>query len=235
MDGEAEPAPAEETDAHLETCASCRTWQVRAFAATRALRVRQAPAVPDLAAGILEQATPPVNTRGWWPRIALVCVAAAQVCLAVSQLVGVGTTADRAAHGGLPVAAHLFHEGIAWNLALGVGLLWAAFRSRVTSGLIPVAGTFVLVLTVYSTHDVITGAVPLGRVLTHGLVVVGLGLMIVINRWYSDPEPRGGARADGATDAVEEAATAVDDKPASPRRPQRRRWIRPTGRTRRVA
>jgi predicted anti-sigma-YlaC factor YlaD len=234
MDGEAEPVPAAETDAHLETCAACRTWQARAFEATRALRVREAPDVPDLTGPILEHAAPPVNTRGWWPRISLICVAAAQVGLAMSQIVGVGTTAQRAEHGGLPVAAHLFHEGTAWNLALGVALLWAAFRSRVTSGLIPVVGTFLVVLTVYSTHDVITGAVPLTRVLTHGILVLALGLMIVINRWYSDPEPGGSEVVGDASTEVADDAEVAEGK-AGPRRPALRRWFPPTGRTDRAA
>jgi predicted anti-sigma-YlaC factor YlaD len=238
IDGEAEPAPAAETDAHLETCASCRAWEARAFAVTRTLRVREEPAAPDLADAILEMATPPVNTRGWWPRIALIGVAAAQVGLAISQIVGAGTTAQHVEHGDVPVAGHLFNESTAWNLALGIGLLWAAFRSRVTAGLIPVVGAFLAVLTVYSAYDVITGAASVSRVVSHGVLLLGLALMIVISRWYSDPAPRGTGTADDSSDAAHtDAPEAPADQNSSPGRSSRRRGIRPTGRVsrRRVA
>ncbi len=65
------------------------------------------------------------------------------------------------AHGGGPTAAgHLFNESTAWNLALGVGMLWAAFRPRATAGLVPMLAIFVVVLAAYSTHDLLTGAAP---------------------------------------------------------------------------
>ena len=238
IDGEAEPVPAAETDTHLETCASCRAWETRAFAITRTLRVREEPAAPDLAGAILDTATPPVNTRGWGPRIALILVAAAQVGLAMYQIVGTGTTAQHVEHGDVPVAGHLFNESTAWNLALGIGLLWAAFRSRATAGLIPVIGAFLAVLTVYSAHDVITGAVSVSRVVSHGVLLIGLALMIVINRWYSDPAPRDTGAADDSSDAAHtDAPEAAADKAPGSGRSSRRRGIRPAGRVsrRRVA
>ena len=59
MDGEAEPAPAEQTDQHLAACAACRSWQARVARTSRTLRVRQATPVPDLSAAILDMAVPP--------------------------------------------------------------------------------------------------------------------------------------------------------------------------------
>ena len=54
-------------------------------------------------------------------------------------------------------------------------MLWAAFRPRVTTGLIPVLAGFVVVLFAYSTDDLMTGAAPVSRVAGHGLLVVSLG------------------------------------------------------------
>ncbi|TDV44256.1 hypothetical protein CLV71_114166 [Actinophytocola oryzae] len=47
-------------------------------------------------------------------------VRAAVAQLALGQLFGVGEHL----HGTPPVASHLFNEGTAWNLALGIGLFW---------------------------------------------------------------------------------------------------------------
>jgi predicted anti-sigma-YlaC factor YlaD len=229
LDGEPEPVPAEETDEHLVSCAACRSWQVRVTERSRTLRVRQAIEVPDLSDAILEIAVPPSGTRGWWARIALIAVATAQLSLALSQMLGIG------AHGAehVPLAGHLFNESTAWNVALGMGLLWAAFRSRVTSGLIPVLAAFVVFLGVYSAHDLVTGAVPASRVLGHGLLLLGLGLLVVINRWYNDPTPQPDRAFDDARDDLPGDTTDTDD-PADQDKTaggtRRHRHLRPAGR-----
>lgn len=189
IDGEDEPVPAIVTDEHLRDCGDCRQWYDRAVDLSRSLRVREAAPVPDLSEAILDEAPVLVDTRGWWPRIALGGVGVAQISLALSQLLGVGTTATHAQHGGVPVASHLFNEGTAWNLALGIGLFWAAFRPRATSGLIPVVGIFVVVLLAYSTHDLITGVAPVTRVAGHGLLVAGLLLLFLVNRLPDGSRP----------------------------------------------
>lgn len=231
LDGETEPVPAEHTDEHLAACAACRAWQTRVTATARTLRVRRAPDVPDLADAILATAVPPSSTRGWWARIALIAVATAQLSLALGQILGVG--AHTTEH--VPVAGHLFNESTAWNLALGIGLLWAAFRTRVTSGLIPVLSGFVLLLGIYSAQDLVNGTVPAARVLGHGLLLVGLGLLIVLNRRYNDPTPQPGTAADDdLRDDLPAGATPED--PAEPGQAtgtsRRHRHLRPAGRHR---
>jgi predicted anti-sigma-YlaC factor YlaD len=234
LDGEAEPAPAEQVDAHLAECGACRAWQRRGEDLNRLLRVRPATPVPDLSQAILADAPAIEPAQGWWVRGALVCVAVAQVALGLSQLVGVGTTATHVGHDAAPaIAGHLFNESTAWNLALGIGMLWAAFRPRATSGLLPVLAGFVAVLFAYSAHDLVTGAAPVSRVLGHGLLVLGLGLVLVVNRRHRPPAP-GGARAaaPGTTSDVDGAVTdvAVTD-PAAPdvAGPTGRPHLRPAG------
>jgi predicted anti-sigma-YlaC factor YlaD len=227
MDGEDEPVPAEHTDQHLASCSACRSWQVRVEQTSRTLRVREASPVPDLSAAILDTAVPPEPARGWWARIALIVVAVAQLGLALSQLFGVGGDP----HG----SGHLFNESTAWNLALGVGLLWAAFRSRVTTGLIPVLAGFVLILAPYSVHDLVTGAVAGSRVAEHGLLVLALALLIVINRRYSDPAPHHGAALDDDTADTDDTLLAGTDDAGTPTTgtagsPARRHPLRPAGR-----
>jgi predicted anti-sigma-YlaC factor YlaD len=228
LDGEAEPVPAEQTDEHLASCVSCRSWQARAGESSRTMRVRRAPEVPDLADTVLEMAVLPPSVRGWWARIALVAVAAGQIGLAMSQFMGVGAPNE---HG--VAAGHLFNEGTAWNMALGIGLLWSALRTRATSGLIPVLGGFVVIIGIYSAHDLVAGAVSTSRVLGHGMLLLGLGLLVVINRWYNEPAPGPGQALDDPradTDAGEKPEVADPEKPAGDTR--RSGHLRPAGRHR---
>lgn len=227
IDGEDEPVDATLTDQHLASCAACRSWQARVEQTNRAMRIRQAVPAPDLSAAILGMAVPPQRPQGWWARIALIVVATAQLTLALSQVVGVqaAIAVDPHNHG------HLLNESTAWNLALGIGLLWAAFRSRVTSGLIPVLAGFVLVLVPYAVHDLVNGAVTASRVAGHGLLVIALALLIVINRRYPDPAPRHGVTVahtedNGDTGTDESAASTTDAAGGSRRRPP----LRPAGR-----
>jgi predicted anti-sigma-YlaC factor YlaD len=217
LDGEAEPVPPDE---HLRACVTCQDWLCGAEELTRVLRVRTATAVPDLSAAILDRVT--IDPPGWGPRVALGAVAAAQVGLALSQALGVAHTVD--SHG----AAHLFNESTAWNLALGVGLLWASLRPRAAAGMIPVLTAFVLALVAYSTYDLLTQAAPVVRVATHGLLVAGLCLLLVVNR--QDGGPRGADQADLAPAADSLGATEPPAPATGEDRPHRRSPLRPAGR-----
>ncbi|MCE6996361.1 zf-HC2 domain-containing protein [Saccharothrix sp. S26] len=192
-DGEAEPVPAEETDAHLASCADCRRWQERAAALTRDLRVRPATDVPDLTAAVLATAaaTPPVAraTRGWYWRMGLAGVAVAQLTLGIAQVFGVDDVPGHGAHtDGAPASTHLFNESTAWNLAVGLGLLWTALRPRAVTGVLPVVAAFVASLVPFSVNDLLTGAVPLSRVTSHVFLVLGLALLVVVRRTAHAPD-----------------------------------------------
>ncbi|MFB9903920.1 zf-HC2 domain-containing protein [Allokutzneria oryzae] len=187
MDGEPEPVPETATDQHLRGCADCRSWQARATALTRTLRVRPAVSPPDLAPAVLAAAPAP-RQPGRWTRAALVAVATTQLALGIAQLVGV---APASAHGGHdePMGGHLFNESTAWNLALAVGMLWAALRARTVAGLLPVLTGFLVVLGGFSVHDLIVGAVPFARVASHVPLVIGLGLLYALHRQQRLPAP----------------------------------------------
>lgn len=189
--------PAGVTDAHLESCAACRRWQQDAAALTRGLRLRPAVDVPDLAAQVLA-AAPPVPpaarpTRGWYPRAVLAGVAVAQLTLGLAQVFGVNAGDAHAGHGA--GSTHLFNESTAWNLALGLGMLWTALRPSASTGLLPVMAGFVAVLTPFSAHDLVTGTAPLSRITSHAFLVLGLVVLLVVHRTGRTPED--GARATG--------------------------------------
>ncbi|MFD9892392.1 zf-HC2 domain-containing protein [Amycolatopsis sp. NPDC059027] len=183
IDGETEPGPPGAVDRHLAGCVACRTWFADAERLNRGLLLRPAPPVPDLTAAILDRAPAP-SGEGWPLRIALGVVAVAQLALAFAQLLGSGD----AHHLNDPVqlAGHLAHESGAWNLAVGVGLLWATFRPKTASGQLPLLTGFVVVLFGVSTGDLFAGQVTAGRVLTHTLVVLGLALLYAVHRQHRD-------------------------------------------------
>ncbi|SDC52869.1 zf-HC2 domain-containing protein [Actinokineospora iranica] len=225
LDGEPEPVPADITDAHLAGCPVCRAWQTRAQDLSRALRVREAPVVPDLTAAILATGPIPAPRRGALPRVLLALVAIGQLALALTQIVGVG----HAEHGG-PLANHLANEGIAWNAALGVGLGYAAWRPRAAGALIPAIGGFVVLLLGYVGYDLIVGSVPVSRELKHSLVVLGLVLLVIVHRRVARDHPGGG---DVLGRPGHSAATAgVDEHRADSSEQPRGRHLRPAGRHR---
>ncbi|MFD5830141.1 hypothetical protein [Lentzea sp. NPDC060358] len=200
LDGEDEGVPADEVDAHRETCTSCQEWHHATTALTRTLRVRPATPVPDLTAAIVEAAPPitRVAPRGWLPRTLLGGVAVAQLTLGLAQVLGTGSSA----HTGHPAGAdtsHLFNESTAWNLALGLGLLWTALRPSATAGMVPVTAAFVAVLIPYSASDLLSGTATAGRVLSHSLLLAALLLLVLTHFRHRGPGGRASVR-DGESD-----------------------------------
>ncbi|SHG81953.1 Predicted anti-sigma-YlaC factor YlaD, contains Zn-finger domain [Streptoalloteichus hindustanus] len=168
--------PSAEVDRHLASCSACAQWLVRAEALTRAVRVRPAEATPDLVAAVA--AAVPPRRPAVAARLALAGVALAQLLVALSQLLNSMT--GHTGHGG--ASGHLFNEGAAWNLALGLGLLFVVRRVERAGALLPVLGSFVAVLGAYSAHDLITGVTTPARVLSHAPLLVALVLLFVVHR-----------------------------------------------------
>ncbi len=191
LDGEDGPGPAAEVDAHLGECAACARWQVRAQALTRAIRVRPAAPVPDLVDAVLTTAPP--RHVALVPRLGLAAVALAQLWLGLAQLLG-GVTGPHAGH---DMSSHLFNEGAAWNLALGLGLLVASVSAHRAAGLLPTLGGFVAVLLAFSVHDLLNGAATATRVLSHLPLLIGLALLFLVTRAHRD-QPTPGTPAKNA-------------------------------------
>ncbi|MEU3628048.1 hypothetical protein BS329_39750 [Amycolatopsis coloradensis] len=226
LDGETEPTPPEALDRHVTGCAACRSWLARAERLHRTMLLRPAPGVPDLTAVILER-TPAPPGEGWAARIALALVAVAQLGLAFAQLLGVEDHA--AGHGTESLVGHLSHESSAWNLAVGVGLGWAAVRTKAASGQLPALTGFVALLLALSAGDLVTGQVTAGRVLTHGLVVLGLVLLFVVHRQHrrrNRPSPATTADTSGSFST--ESGHETGEAPERPR--QHRGFRRPASR-----
>lgn len=136
--------------------------------------------MPDLSATIEQDVVLPtrkIARRRAALRIGLASVGAVQLGIAAPALGGDSL--------GMAMAAHAAHEGAAWNLAIAVAFLAAAWRPRRAAGLIPLLGTFIAVLAVLSVHDVVAGEVGVDRLATHAAAVIGLVLL-----WLADRSER---------------------------------------------
>ncbi|MDI2027190.1 zf-HC2 domain-containing protein [Saccharopolyspora sp. TS4A08] len=204
LDGEEPPVAAAEVERHLAGCEGCRDWESRAAALSRSLRVRAVPSTPDLTASVMRSLPAPAVRR--WPRVLLGAVAVVQLVLGALQLVGAG--------GHEAMAGHVFHESTAWNLALGAGFGWAAWRVRAGAGMLPVLGAFLAVLTIVSVQDLISGVVTAGRLVSHLPLLVALALLLIIRRDHRDLHPGPGH---GARPGEHTATTEDPGEPAPPR------------------
>ncbi len=133
--------------------------------------------MPDLAESITADIVLPtrrVLRRRFVLRLLLVGVGIAQLAIALPALLGDSI--------GMVMSEHGAHEAAAWNLALAAAFVAAAVAPRRAAGLVPLLGTFIVVLAALTIHDVAAGAVGIDRVLTHLAAVLGLVLLLVLDR-----------------------------------------------------
>ncbi|MEU8218077.1 zf-HC2 domain-containing protein [Micromonospora taraxaci] len=190
LDGEETAAERAAAQGHLDGCADCRAWFTAAAAVTRRVRTRLVTDVPDRTAAILAAtAAAPPPRRSWWRRLggrgplvaglraALGLLGAVQLVLGLAQ-VGRGATADHL-H---PTGQHLWHESAAWNVAVGAGFLFVAVRRTPPAGLLPMLSAFVGTLLLLSVNDLATGSVGGERLVSHGFLVVGYLITVLLSR-----------------------------------------------------
>lgn len=215
IDGEAEPIPAEVTDRHLVACSTCRGWYRNAETLRRTMILHAAPQVPDLSADIMAD-LPPARRTPQVVRVCLAVVAIAQTGLALTQLVGADT--GMSGHGGF-MMGHMSHESAAWNLAVGIGLVWAALRTGTAAAQLPMLSVFVGALTAASLLDLTRGDVTVGRLVTHIPVLVGVALLYLVHRLHRDDDRPGHRQPVGDSEYVEVPVAPVDSsrrlRPAS--------------------
>jgi predicted anti-sigma-YlaC factor YlaD len=192
LDGEPIGMSASGLEHHLATCPDCARWSEQASRVTRQARLATAGS-PDLIDAILAEVVLPagrVLRRRAWLRVALFAAGLAQLLIALPSMAGDSI--------GMAMSTHAAHEAAAWNLAVGAAFVAAAFTPRRAAGLVPVLSTFVLVLGALSIHDVAAGAVSLARLSTHLGVVIGLLLVIALDRAERALPPRRFSSAQGA-------------------------------------
>jgi predicted anti-sigma-YlaC factor YlaD len=191
LDGEASDLADSAVDAHLGTCVACTAWSEELSTLHRMVRVREAEPVPDLTAAILgvEAAdgaprrvphAQPVSVARW----GLFVVALTQLVLAgPGVLLGEGSGAT----------VHVARELGAFDVALAVGLLLAAWQPARAWGLFPVMAALALVLGGTAILDVARGtATSIGEA-HHLLDLAGVALLWSVAREErAMTRPRGG-------------------------------------------
>jgi predicted anti-sigma-YlaC factor YlaD len=176
LDGEPIGMSASVLEHHLTTCPDCARWAEDAARLTRQARLSTAD-VPDLADAITADIVLPtrrVVRRRLLLRAGLLLVGLVQLAIAVPAINGDSL--------GMTMSMHAAHEAAAWNLALAVAFLASALRPRRAAGLVPLLGTFIVVLGALSVRDIAAGVVSADRIATHAAALVGLLLLIALDR-----------------------------------------------------
>lgn len=203
LDGEETAVERAAAQGHLDECAQCRAWFATAAAVTRRVRTRLVTDVPDrtdailaalggaaAAGGVADTGDTPAARRSRWRphlpgrgalvlglRAALGLLGAVQLVLGLAQ-VGRGATAEHLHASG----QHLWHESAAWNVAVGAGFLFVAVRRSPPAGLLPMLSAFVGTLLLLSVNDLATGSVSGERLVSHGFLVVGYLVTVLLSR-----------------------------------------------------
>lgn len=199
LDGEPLGMSATGLEHHLVSCPDCARWSEAAERVTRSLRLDVRP-VPDLSHEITATVALPVQRvlrRRLVLRSLLLVTGAAQIAIGVPALVGDSL--------GMTMTMHAAHETAAWNIAIGAAFLAAAVLPRRAAGLIPLLGSFLLVLGVLSVHDIASGAVSAGRLATHLAALIGLVLLVAIDRAERALPPTRFTAGRGLRGSVEDA------------------------------
>jgi predicted anti-sigma-YlaC factor YlaD len=170
LDGEDANLPAPVVTDHLHSCGSCRHFVEDARALRQAIR-HEVPEAPDLSSRILAAAREQRHPRlreVTTLRLGLVAVAVAQLALAVPGLLYGNDD-------GAPI--HIAHEVGAWDLALAIGFLFAAWRPLRAVGLLPFVAALSAGLVLTAVVDVVHGRAVALTETTHLLELLGTVLL----------------------------------------------------------
>jgi predicted anti-sigma-YlaC factor YlaD len=152
------------------------------------VRLAPAPVIPDLTPGILaaigeeraaadRPATAPSDDANHALRWILLAIAVAQIAVGIPALIF-------GADAGLPV--HTARHIGSFDVAPGVGFLYAAWKPSRIPGLLPVVAALVVCLVGSSLLDVAAGNTAAFGEVQHVLDFVGLAVVWLLSR----PEPR---------------------------------------------
>jgi predicted anti-sigma-YlaC factor YlaD len=183
LDGEQSGELAKPLAEHLATCHSCQQWQ-RA-AETLTTRVGRVPSQdgPDrtaeiLAAVLADQAPRPSRTRRrllFQVRAGLAAVTAGQFAVFILPALIFG-------HAGAGASVHASHELGAFELAMTVGFIVAAFRPSLARGILPLVAVATGTLIILAVVDSALGYTTLSNETPHLVTLAGALLVYLMSR-----------------------------------------------------
>jgi predicted anti-sigma-YlaC factor YlaD len=189
LDGEDPGVPTSALDEHVATCAACAGWNDELSVLHRMVRVREAEAVPDLSAAIVDACAPgltaarrrapapvrrsPVGEVISPARWGLFVVALTQLVLAAPALL-LGEDAG--------ATVHVARELGSFDVALAVGLLVAAWQPARAWGLFPLVAALGLVIAGTAGLDLIDGSTSTVSEAHHLLDLAGVALVWLVAR-----------------------------------------------------
>lgn len=180
FDGEAFAGEAAKLELHLESCRACAEWRERAHTVTRRARIAVAPTAPAAPQPLIEAVGASARNRPWQQassltkaRLGLAGVALLQLAITVPPLI---LGSDRYA----PI--HIAHEMGAFDMALAVGFLAAAWRPVHAKGMHVLAGAAALLLVATAVVDIAAGRTTPSAEVPHLLAVAGWILLRLVAR-----------------------------------------------------
>lgn len=196
LDGETTTVAPAVVDRHLAGCQSCRAWAAAADGLHRRTRLAVAPFATDLTARVLASVA---NDRAGSGRPArsTMPVRAALVLLAVVQLLLSGPVLLLGHDHSAPI--HIAHEVGSFDAALAIGLLLAALRPRLASGMLPLVAAITGLLLVTAGSDIAVGRTDLADEAPHLLDLLGFLLLVRLGTGHRGHGPLRSARTVPAT------------------------------------
>lgn len=163
---------------HLAHCEACKSLAEALDVQHRALRVRAAENIPDVAARVIAIAHPPKIGRRGWIRQCLAIVGLTELVISLPALV-LGDDAGAPTH----IARHVGSLGA----ALGFALLYAAWKPTRAYGLLPFVASLAAFMSVSSIFDLVFNHANFGAESTHLVEFFGMFLVWLL---AGSPRPR---------------------------------------------
>ena len=190
LDGERPQVPAQQVDAHLESCRGCRAWLIGAAVQTRRLASIEPDEGPDLVQKImanLDQQSPSYHRsmrwlRAHYRRCGLIAVGVFQVAIAAAQISGIDFGMVSSPMHSAMSGEHLMHESTAWLLALGLAMIAAGLWTVTAVGVAAITGVYCVALLSYVVVDAFAGEVTATRIASHMPLLLGLVFALLVAR-----------------------------------------------------
>jgi predicted anti-sigma-YlaC factor YlaD len=180
LDGEAFDGEIGELELHLESCRACLEWRDRAHTVTRRARIAAAPTAPVAPGSLVEAVGTSARNRPWQQassltkaRLGLAAVALLQLVVTVPPLI-LGSDRD--------APMHIAHEMGAFDMALAIGFLAAAWRPVHAKGMHVLVGAAALLLVGTAVVDIAAGRTTPAAEVPHLLAVAGWILLRLVAR-----------------------------------------------------